>query len=508
MNIKAILHHLVACILLLTVAGACRKEGGRTYYDSIPGDAGIVFSLELETMCKKSDISGQLRPYVESLYKYGEKNAIDKLNVILNDRQESGIALHEKLFVFANLSEEYFGISAKVTDAKKLEDLVTMLAVEARMQPVSKQGPYKYCLLESNLWIFFDDEQLLCLYDEDENATEFIKSLMRQPHTQSIAATAHFQKLLQAGDIKGIVGMDAFQYEDVLSHYPGIDDYADLSGIDLLYHWDFKDGQIAVSYEFLFKDEKSGKLFEEYCNMTNRTSGCFLEYFPESTLLYTSANFDGKKVRTYIEKQQLIQESGVWNESYGKLLQDVHGELAFGITQISPFGIPTVLCYAEVRDDFSLQTVAQLLNSIDYVSEVIPLDKNNYECRSFIPGISVFFGKKEGIFYLTNDNSLHKTVGTPLNSSLKHSEIGEMLSHSAGGLVVDIHALTRSPLTYLVMQQLNGMEAILIQDFLSELQYLDTHVEESGKVNINLFLDNKKQNALKTILNKILSLGV
>lgn len=103
-------------------------SGGNTYTNALPKDAAMVISLDVNGMVRKCALDEQTRKSVEQMLKTNLKGRADALiDKIMEDPEESGLRLTDRVFFFATPQTEMGGALIRVSDKDKLEDLIAVL---------------------------------------------------------------------------------------------------------------------------------------------------------------------------------------------------------------------------------------------------------------------------------------------------------------------------------------------------------------------------------------------
>lgn len=103
-------------------------SGGNTYTNALPKDAAMVISLDVDGMVRKCALDEQTRKSVEQMLKTNLKGRADALiDKIMEDPEESGLRLTDRVFFFATPQTEMGGALIRMADKDKLEDLIAIL---------------------------------------------------------------------------------------------------------------------------------------------------------------------------------------------------------------------------------------------------------------------------------------------------------------------------------------------------------------------------------------------
>ena len=129
---KKLMRAVALAGLMFLVACSPKTE----YTHALPKDASVVVALDLDEMAQKSGLASTEGQTVVNKLKGFLKgglqgDAAQLAERIIDNPSESGLALEEKVYMFATPHAQAFAILAKVADESKIESMLEMLQKES-----------------------------------------------------------------------------------------------------------------------------------------------------------------------------------------------------------------------------------------------------------------------------------------------------------------------------------------------------------------------------------------
>ena len=222
----------------------------------------------------------------------------------------------------------------------------------------------------------------------------------------------------------------------------------------------------------------------------------FLKYFPKSTLSLLSMGVNGKEVYNQLTSIPEVKKNLSLENS--KLLEAVcnavDGDVTFGLTNVSMSNQPAFLMHAELKDASVIDQICEQMGN-----EIAKLDEHEYvyKDRKF----NVFFGVRDKLFYLTNDETTYKNIGKAADPSVKEKKYTSDFSGHKAAFVIDIKAIMQLPAVKMLLSYASTGENSYIQPLCEKLDYFICISNEQNGATLTLQLTDKDTNALKQAID-------
>lgn len=505
-------------ILFVFFIGGCRENDLTTHYQVVPSDAAAVASIHAGAILQKSDISSLIDNMTTGMGASDE--VMQKIKEIVKDGSASGLALDKPLLFFFRIEGEIGGFTAEISDRQKLNDLFALLEKQGFTSSVTKQDQYSLVTSLSKEFVFlFDRKKIIGLPYRGQETVDYAKQLMTQAEEKSILANREFMKSINSGDDISVFGSYAsLPSLGITPPKIGID----ITKLSLYSGLSFQNGLIRFSSEVFSSDPETEEFLQQQLRLSRKITRSHLSFFPATTMLLSVNNLDGPGYYSYMEPhiQTILSSLSVFfpglegldvnevTEVTKSLLNSINGEITLGVSAGSLLGIPSFLLYADVKNNAPVELLNKYLRTIMYVSRVEKVNGNNYRCDFMLPGVSLYYGEKNGTFYMTTDPAVPKSIGTSPAKSLNDAQLVKLIpKDSRGYAVADIESISRIPLLAVFLGQYTGQDP-LAKSVLSQIKYLEFYWEEGNKGVAQLRLSNQEQNALKTIINMFNRQGI
>ena len=494
---------LLLSLLAVVFLGSCQKPQNVQYLP-VPKDANVVVAVQLDVLKQKSGLEEILIP----LLKEFGSDAITKKGIeILKNSRESGLALDEKVLFFAQVGQELTGFVARVSNVQKLKNTLHLLEEEGIFSPVTAESGYNQTLLADKSGMAVFNDQVLLFIPNRGDAGRQAQKLLNQKAEESILFNLEYAKQVDSNeDISVYLSLNSIESTDI----PLLDFGFDISKLSMAYGLSFLNGAIRFKGEILSSDPEIQDVIQNQLNTLRSVSLSHLDYFPDTTPFYTLGNVDGaaygalmKKymnaffssplaVLSEVKAEEIEEVTSVVNAICGSL----DGEITLGVPGVSMLGIPNVLLYADVKNDDLVKLLNKYLPQIEYVAGVKKLDGNNYRCDPIFPIVSIYYGEKNGLFYLTTDATLCNTIGQKGETSLKEAaSVGRIPKGAKMYGVIELESILNLPIVKTALVTLNPA----IENLLSQPRYIEFHSTDGAKMELTIQLIDDKQNALKSV---------
>ncbi len=488
-----------AAVLCLWTLYSCRKpDVSEPYYTVIPADCRGVCAVNVNRLIEKGEIAESLQERLLGALRLPE---------VLKKADESGIDFSEYVFVVADNIGDNGALVARVKDAARLRNIFACAEKEGMCTPLVSRGKYNETIISGEVVCRFDSEVLFCTMScNPEQAREYALRISERKG-ESIAADPCFRKMLEGkNDIELLFPMTNLP-ESVKSSvmtYTTVPD-VDVDRMSVYGSLNFEKGRWCLQYTLLSADPAVMQALSEQGCCPGKVTERFQNCYPASTLLCALYNCQGDRA------SKLLENIGFWRNApmidaaaVRKVLASLDGDMAYGITGLSLMGMPNILVYAQVKDAYPADLLADVLKkNLKSVGVLKEIGKHRYEFG--IQVMDFYFGVKDGnLFYLTNDPEAYRNLGKAVENPWNKSVMASGIKGSYGGIVLNIEELLRSPIVLLMAQQTAGrQQAALWQKVLSEFSYTEFVAVAPNQAVWNMYMKDQEQNSLKILLETV-----
>lgn len=499
------------CCLLAGVLCSCQKSAtSGNYYEVIPATSKFICAVNVNQLITKGDVSQQVEARMTGLLGKDmdmDAAALEKVQQILKNGNESGLDFSDYVFGFTGSEQENIAIVAKVTDISKLKAVFDCIGQQKGCTPLTAQGDYHQTVLDGNMVCTFNSELILCMVSKNvDYSKEYSLRLLNKKEIRSIVSNPCFQKMLEGkSDFELLSSMENLPeaVKANMAVYTAQMSF-DITKMYVIGSLNFEEGKVSLKYELTATDPAIITAMREQVDYMSKISDRFLTYYPASTLLYMIYSCNGVRMNEMLDKNNLWKYIPADQAETEKIIASLDGDIACGITGLSVMGMPNVLAYAQVKDTYLADCLAGLVKGKMGQTGVLKDKGNhNYEFNVQMINMNFYFGVKNGnLFYLTNDQEAYANLGKAVKDPFSSSAMVSDIKGTLGGIILNIESLLQSPIVSLSLYQMVGQQqGALMQKVLSEFSYTELlNVTETGVV-WNLYLKNKQQNSLKTLID-------
>jgi hypothetical protein len=486
-------------ILLGVLLSSCRHTDSELLYRAVPADASLLLSIRAGSLIKKSALVQQLSPFATLLSL--RRETPKKLSDILKDPRQAGLDLDE-LLLFGDDDLVNAAIIARVANRQKLVETIEALVEVEAFDELIREGDIYHAACSGFLeyFILFNDQLAVIIPSFDTSLDEVkilaATCLTRQRQESILSVPSFAGAILPDDDLSAYLNCDPelLGNNDFLAPLlpfvniaPG--NHAKLTGAGGIA---FRDGNIRAAARLLSP-------LVAPAAPPRPLARAFLDYIPAPALVAFIANGDGDICRAVLDAAtysmrvrmilyRLFDALPDLEDAIGTFpFSSINGEVALAILPGDP--LPTAILYAEVKDN---RPVEAINNCFATGAGCLPvpvdkLDDDTYHV-DFDP-LDLYYGIKNGHFYLTTSRDLAANAGVKATASLAASPFAKRVPTDAGAyLHVDIAAL---PFPY-------------ISTSIAQFESLDTHLTADGKeFTLDLRLKDTSRNAL-TVLADII----
>lgn len=482
-------------IFLIVFTTACQQQESVTpYYQVIPEEVDGVVAVKVNRILEKAGGDENIISFLALFQKQLDQKVLQQLQEILKNGPEYGLNLSENLYVFSEAAEGQIGIVAKVSEVARTEKALKNLGLTIG---TDAKG-YRHAVLDKRLVCYFNESVLVCVTTLKGTADieNYAMTLMNLPAEKSLSQKEGFVKLRSSADDISFLKKNQFPGEDYMLSFSEID----VAKVDLLGGINFENGLVKAYYSYFSSDRATADLLAKGYAFLRKEKKNLSDLYPASTLFYFATNLNGPQLAKEIEERDFpeLRQNKIAIQQF---LSALNGECALGYLNISPMGIPSSLLYAEVDNDYPLEYMIQFVQKeFGNTVQVRKTGNSAYECKVIMLNMDIYAGIKDGLLYITNDNSAYRNIGKKVADPLHRSPFFTHLTHSYIGAFMNVTALLQSPIVQLGLSQWKQGVGALILQFLSECSYLELYQESPEKTVLNISLQNQGQNSLKTLL--------
>lgn len=507
---KKNLFQFVAAVLLAISVVSCEKNE-KDYQQVIPENVTGVLAIKAKQLAEKADMSEETKTQLINMLKGGLKaNNTEKLERIFKNPEEAGISMSEPILIFGAMENKQIGLVAKVKKQSKLNDLFVVLQSEGVGTVPVKKGGYSEVMIE-NMVCTYNDHSLLLLFANNNpaDAQQQAASYMSQEKEQSIVSNKIFQKTISAGsDISSFMLLSESQefinklnIKNMMTASSfNLPDSATYSKMCILMSLNFEKGSIQIKTDYDSNDKEALKKYEEYCaSLSRKQNDIFLNRFPASTLFYTGWNMNGEKIYEFVAPSLKALPFSPESVNMEKLFSSIDGNFSLGITNVGAMGIPSILAYADVKDnDFLTSILEQLSNN---KVPLVPNGENAWKINIPMMNVNMYLGVKNNQFYFTNDADKYAQIDQPAANPLGKSPQGSNLKDSYSCFYINISQIMQIPMLDMIFQRI-GSQGMIAKNALNGCDYLEMLTPTLTNLVFNFYLKDKNQNSLKVITNE------
>ncbi len=497
---------LSAVLILAMCIASCSKE--TDYTNAIPSDATSVVGINLGLLADKAganDPENQavLRQLTEAMKSGMDASTSEQIEAILETPAQSGIDLKSPVYIFSSPAFES-ALVAKVSSEDKLLGLLKISEKEQISTPVSEENGCRFTTLNRRALLAFNSSAVILTGYNPSSQPEKIKSDMAtalaQTAEKSIAANAGFQSMRETGaDITFYASFDAIPKEYKALITQNLPDDFPFEDFSLLGNLKFEEGKITLNVEGHADSPESKKVLEQQSRASRPIKNTYLKYFPESTLALLSLGVDGGTLAEVLQDNADFWDTLTARDAdlVGQLLATLQGDITLGLINFSLTQQPSFLAYASVKNGDGLKAWYEAIAAmrLGRRGDILQLSENEYVYK--LPTSSVFCGIRDGMLYVTNDESLYRNIGKPADPAATGTKYAGNLNGKEGALVINVEAICQLPAVKMLANFGRGEVAT----YLSLCEKIDYIEATTGKqtATITLQLQDRSTNALKQL---------
>lgn len=472
-------------------------SGGNTYTNALPKDAAMVISLDVDGMVRKCALDEQTRKSVEQMLKTNLKGRADALiDKIMEDPEESGLRLTDRVFFFATPQTEMGGALIRVSDKDKLEDLIAVLHEQQACEAPADGDGCRWTIGGGGLMAWTDDAFLLVAHNGNPKDLQHQASMwLRQKNEEGYSGTTDFKKLKDADeDIAMVTSLNILPKEYLTMATMGLPADLKLQDLKTFSTLDFQEGKAVLEVETMTDNKVYKDLLEKQADVMRPLKGSYLKCFPANSVAWMGINVDGEKAYELLRENPTVRQeldNSMMPLDFEAIFKAMKGDMALAMPEMSLS--PGFILYADVTNSDFMRTfedLKPLLAMTNGQMRLLDKGKNAYQFVA-VDGsmmgmgrgpVSLWLGVKDKRFYLTNRENL-------IDSDVK-------------GLTLDDCSWAKDVKGKRFYLNLNfqALSAALPQlPYVGMLDFLTIEAKEPTKVRMVLQMKDHKENVLKQL---------
>lgn len=500
----------VLMMLVVFLASCSKKE---EYVNVIPADASVVVSFDMKSMVDKSGLTDKSNEaLVQKLWgtvsSGMSSSTLEQTEKMIKNPEESGLSFKEKIFLFA--TPKNVGFVLKVADEAKLKDFFKVLEAEKACSSIESGDGFSWVTIEGQSLCAFNNGALLLMNSLTSGGIEELKAnagiYMAQKEEASIRQNPGFKKMeSKQDDIAVYVSMAGIPEMYMSYATVGLPAGASLKDLMMLGSVNFEKGKVVGKLETFTENKELQSFMDKQAEAIIKPDGEFMEYFPATTLLFLNYSIKGEKMYELLASNP--QYSEILNgKDMGidmkKLLSSFDGDLSIGLTGLSGFGIPTLLAYAKVKDDYLMNTLAAHKQMLEMVlgATLTAKGKNAYSVKYM--GMDIYFGMIDQYIYATNDSGVLGRLNEKVSDPLSKASWASEAKKSPVFFGLNVAGLMKNPLMAAFSSSGNPSMSMAFSVF-SECDYIQMFQVSEKVGEVDIVLKNQDENVLKQLVSGI-----
>lgn len=501
---KTLLSFAAIALFVLATVSCQNGKTDNSYQNAIPANIAGVMAFRFQQMADKAELSESAKTQVLQILKDGMKSQnTEKLEKIFKNPEESGISLETPIIAFFGMSKNQ-GLVAKPVSTSKLDDLFASMKNEGiDVTSTSKNGYTE--VVSENLVCAYNNETVLMLFTSGNlTATqEQAAACMAQTESQSALSNEFYKKAIgKTSDVSACVSMANYldlvrtvNNMQMMSSFAFIQDSTIWKNLYMQGELNFEKGNIHAEIQYESSDKSALEKFKQLSFIDQKQDNKFINRFPASTLYYVGSNLNGEKLYNMVSPQLASLPAVIDQEKLKHLITSIDGDFSLGITKLGMMNIPSVLLYAEVKDDYPMTYIQEQLED-----QITFTPNGENAVKGIIPmlNITIYMGVQNGQFYITNDSDIYARIDRPAENPLGNSPQGKAMKNSYSCAFINFSAINQIPIVQMAISK-TGAQANMIKNALNGADYMEAFAPSMTEAVWNFFLTDKTQNSLKVI---------
>lgn len=495
---------LLAVVMLLA---SCSQKS--EYTNAIPKDAAMVMSFDFKAMAEKSGINGKegekvVAKLTDALKSGLEGEAYQTAEKIIQHPAESGLALNDKVYMFITPQSNAFALLAKVDNEGKVKDLLEALKKEQICTDLKSESGSTWTQMGNALCAFNNGTFLLMGSNKGDapSLKGSLLALLRQDADHSFAKTNDFAKLNSAkGEIATVINMSFLPSELTMQMRMGMPADLKLEDIKYLLSASFEKGKIVMDMETLIENKELIAMYEKQSEASGLIKGAYLEYFPANTMIWAGGNINGEKIYELLCQNPTIKQSldnPMLPVDIESIFASIRGDIALGYSSVLN---NELLVYADVTNkDFlkSFEDLRPLLAMTGGQMQLNSTGTDQYEFRMYRQ--SIWFGVKDNMFYLSNNEKLADEAGRRYGVSLQNTPWADEVAKNRFFMAFNAAQLVKDVQQNPGLARMLGSDVTLFNAILGPCEYIDLMAPDWKGAQMNIVMKDKDINVLQLIV--------
>lgn len=501
----------VALLVVVSLLASCSESN--EYVNAIPKDAAMVVSLDLKSMAQKSGINGKegervVAKLTDALKSGLEGEAYATAEKIVKNPAETGLSLTDKSYMFVTSNSNAFAFVAKVSSESKVETLMQSLKEQQLCSELKTESGCTWTTLGNGLCAYNSGTFLLLgtFGSDPEGMKGTLLAWMRQDAENSYASTHDFDRLRNAkGEINVLVNMAVLPHEATMQMRMGMPADLKLEDIKCLISATFEKGKIVVDFESLIENKDLIALYEKQTELSTPLKGAYMEYYPANTLLWASGNLNGEAIYDLLCENPTIKQSldnPMLPVDLKTIFSAIHGDVAIGFSSLAN---NELLVYADVTNKEFLSTFEDLRPLFALSGGQMKLNStgaDQYELRMY--NQSIWFGVKDKMFYLSNNEQMADEAGRRYGVSLQNTSWADDVCKNRSFVVFNTVELLKELNTVPYISRMLGQEMVMIiKNVFGPCEYINAMAADWKKGQMNIVMKDKDKNVLQLVVRAL-----
>lgn len=482
------------------------------YTHALPKDASVVVALDLDEMAQKSGLaSAEGQTVINKLkgfLKGGlQGDAAQLAERIIDSPSESGLALDEKVYLFATPHAQAFAVLAKVADESKVESMLEMLQKESIATSLKEESECRWTKI-GNAVCGFNNGTFLLVQPAKGDADGMKGSLfswMRQQEGEGYAALPEFVRLKEDGnDIASALNLTVVPYELTTTLRMGLSADIRLEDIKYLLTANFEQGKVVLRSESLIQNSRIQGFFDAMNEVTQPIQGRLLDYYQGNTMLWAGGHIKGKELYKMLCQNPAIKrmlDNPLLPVDVECIFSSIDGDFAIGNASVLT---GKYLLYADVTNNDFLKTFEDLRPLLALTGGQITLDKwgeSEYLMRTYYGNF--WFGVKNKRLYVTNNRTWAEEAGRTYGASLAVKPWAAEVKENRLFASVNLSMLGEVMKNYHYNLTGNKQTDMALRMMMNHFEYLNVEMPDWRKGEMELVLKDKKANLLQLIVKML-----
>ena len=506
--IKKLMRAVALAGLMFLAACSPKTE----YTHALPKDASVVVALDLDEMVQKSGLAsaeGQtVANKLKGFLKGGlQGDAAQLAERIIDSPAESGLALDEKVYMFATPHAQAFAVLAKVADDGKVEAMLEMLQKESIATSLKEEPECRWTKIGNAVCGFNNGTFLMVqpMKGDADGMKGTLFSWMRQKEGEGYASLPEFERLKEDGnDIASTLNLTVVPYELTTTLRLGLSADIRLEDIKYLLTANFEQGKVVVRSESLIQNTKIQGFFDAMNEVTQPIQGKLLDCYQGNTMLWAGGHIQGKELYNMLCQNPAIKrmlDNPLLPVDVEYIFSSIDGDFAIGNASVLP---GKYLLYADVTNNDFLKTFEDLRPLLALTGGQITLDKlgeSEFLMRTYYGNF--WFGVKNKRLYVTNNQTWAEEAGRTYGASLAVKPWAVEAKENRLFASANLSVLGRVMRNYHYNLTGNKQTDMALNMMMNHFEYLNVGMPDWRKGEMELVLKDKNTNLLQVIMKML-----